>query len=124
MSSQTNVPDFVGELNGGALIEQLSLLLSEAALATIVRAKGNQKAKVSLDISFTQMGDNDQVIVEAKISKSIPTKNGKKTEDNTTQTPFYVGVGGVLTINQPRESLTGQFSLQPESEINKVRSIK
>jgi hypothetical protein len=125
MSSKTNVENFIGELNGGATIEQLGLVLSEAALATIVNGTGNKKGKVSLDFTVSQMGDNDQVIISCKLSKSIPTKRGKKSEENITDTPFYVGKQGVLTIDVPRESLSGQYNLKEQLDgTNRLSRVK
>lgn len=123
--SKTNVNDFIGELNGGSTIEQLGYILSEAALATIINGVGNKKGKVTLDFSITQMGANDQVIVSCKLTKSIPTKRGKKYEENITDTPFYVGKKGILTIDQPQESLSGQFNLKEEFDGREnIRHIK
>lgn len=123
--TQTNVNDFIGELNAGILIEQLGITLSEAALATIVNGQGSKKAKVNLELTLSQIGENDQVVVAAKLSKSVPTKRGKKTEENVTDTPMFVGKGGKMTIDAPKESLTGQFNLQQEVEQpSKVRVIK
>ena len=76
------------------------------------------------------MGDNDQVIVSHKLSTSNPTKRGKKAEEDITDTAFFVGKGGVLTINPPKEEASGQFSLEHESvnrdtgEISNVRRIQ
>lgn len=123
--TKTNVVDFIGELNAGILIEQLGIMLSEAGLATILHGKGNRKGKVGLEFTLNQIGENDQVIVTAKLTKSVPTQRGKKTEENAADTPFYVGKGGTLTIDVPKESSTGQFNLQHEVERpGKVRSIK
>ena len=123
-SNVTNVDDFVSELNAGVLIDQLGISLSAAALATIANGR-SAKGKVSLDFTFGQIGDNDQVLVSVKLSSVMPSKKGKKSEENTTETPFFVGKGGQLTIDAPKESLTGQFSLQQENELpSKVRHIK
>ena len=124
-SNITNVDDFIQELNAGIFIEQLGLVLSAAALATIVNGSGNRKGKVSVDFTFQQIGGNDQVVVTTKLSSSMPTKRGKKSEENAADTPMFVGKGGVLTIDAPRESLTGQFSLKQENELpgKVVRSV-
>lgn len=112
---RTNVPEFIGECNAGMLIEKLAMALSDAALAQITHGLGSKKAKVSLEFTFQQMGDNDQVIVSHKLSTSNPTKRGKKFEEDITDTAFFVGKGGVLTINQPKEEESGQFTLSPEN---------
>lgn len=61
------------------------------------------------------MGDNDQVIVSHKLSTSNPTKRGKKFEEDITDTAFFVGKGGKLTINAPEEDDSGQFNLTHEN---------
>ena len=119
--SRTNVNDFIGELNAGILVNQLGDTLSEAALATILHGKGNKKGKVNLELSFSQIGENDQVVVSVKLSKSIPTQRGKKSEEGVTDTPMYVGKGGVLTIDVPKVEESGQFTLAHEN--TNVRKI-
>lgn len=125
--SRTNVNDFVGELNAGILVNQLGDTLSEAARATILHGKGTKKGKVTLELTFSQIGDNNQVLVTSKLSKSVPTPRGKKSEENASDTPMYAGKGGVLTIDVPREEDSGQFNLhhQIDSSVikNNVRKI-
>ena len=111
---KTNVADFIGECNAGIMIEKLALALSDAALAQITHGIGSKKAKVSLEFTFQQMGDNDQVIVSHKLSTSNPTKRGKKFEEDITDTAFFVGKSGKLTINAPEEDYNGQFNLKHE----------
>ena len=115
-STQTNVNEFIGELNAGILVEQIGIALSAAALATIINGLG-KKAKVSLDFTLTQIGENDQVVITTKLSTAMPTKRGKKSEENSADTPMFVGKGGRMTIDAPQESLTGQFNLQQEVEL-------
>jgi hypothetical protein len=120
-STKTNVPDFIGELNAGILIEQLGAILSEAALNTVHHGKGNKKGKVSLEFTLSQIGENEQVIVCAKLSKSIPTQRGKKSEENITDTPMFVGRGGQMTIDQPKVDDNGQFGLvETDSTVRRI----
>lgn len=111
-NSQTNVTDFFDNLNAGVFKEKLGVILSEAALGTMLHGIGAKKGKITIDISFQQLGDNNQVVVTHKIAKSVPTKRGKKMEEDITDTAFYVGHGGVLTIEPPKEEADGQFSLK------------
>lgn len=122
IDTKTNVVDFISELNAGILINQLGLTLSEAALATVLHAKGNQKGKVTLELSMAQLGENEQVVITSKLTKSVPTKRGKKYEENITDTPFFVGKGGVLTIDAPKVDNNEQFQLNHETD-GKVRKI-
>tara|TARA_R110000744_G_scaffold56386_7_gene118984 strand:- start:6141 stop:6548 length:408 start_codon:yes stop_codon:yes gene_type:complete len=126
MSNQraTSVVDFIGECNAGALIEKLSLALSDAAMAQINHGFGNKKAKITLEFTLQQMGDNQQVIVSHKLATSTPTKRGKKSEEDITDTAFFVGKGGQLTINQPVEEEGGQFGLNQENVDKETGEIK
>jgi len=119
---KTDVALFIGECNAGALIEKLAYALSDAAMAQINHGTGGKKATVSLNFTLQQMGDNDQVIVHHKLATSTPTKRGKKSEEDVTETAFFVGKGGQLTIDQPREDDHGQFSLHQEHP-SKVRTL-
>lgn len=126
----TNVPDFLGELNAGVLQEKLSIALSDAALAQINNGTGGKKATVGLTFTFQQMGDNDQVIISHKLTQSLPTKRGKKSEEDTTDTAMFVGKGGKMSISPPKEDEQGQYNLQHESveretgEIKNIRRIQ
>lgn len=111
MSNQTDLEGFLSELGGGVFREKLALILSEVALATVTNANGGKKGKVSVEFSMSRVGENDQVIIEHKLSHVTPTKRGKKTEEDITETPMFVGVGGKLTIDQPKEDNDGQFAL-------------
>lgn len=91
-------------------------------MSQILHGTGGKKAKVSLEFTFQQMGDNDQVIVSHKLSTSNPTKRGAKSETDLTDTAFFVGKGGVLTINPPKEEISGQFNFEnDEREIRRVK---
>jgi len=121
---KTNVADFIGECNAGILQEKLALALSDAAMAQLNHGVGSKKAKVSLEFTFQQMGDNDQVIVSHKLTTSNPTKRGKKYEEDMTDTAFFVGKGGVLTIEPPKEDDSGQFNLEHEKVDRETGEIK
>jgi len=120
--ADTNVDDFIGELGAGVIKEKIAHVLSEAALATVLNGQGNKKGKVGIEFSFTQVGENDQVIVSTKLTQSVPTKRGKKMIEDVTDTPMFVGKGGVLTVDQPKEEESGQFGLNQERDG--VTSIK
>jgi hypothetical protein len=114
--AQSNVNDFIGELNGGVLTEKLAHQLSESALATIHHGNGKKTAKVTLELTLKQIGDNEQVMVQHKLSHTTPTKRGKKSEEDVTETPMFVGRGGVMTVNPPKEDNNGQFGLKQEKD--------
>jgi len=96
-SRLTNVDEFNDALNVGIFKEKMGALLSDVALGTVVHGDGKRKGKVNIEFTFTQVGEHDQVIVSHKISHKTPTKRGFKMEDDTTETPMFVGRGGRLT---------------------------
>ena len=120
--SKTNVNDFIDELGAGVFKEKLGHVLSDAAMATVMHGIGNKKGKVCIEFTFQQIGENEQVVVSHKLSSSLPTKRGKKSEEDTTDTPMFVGKGGILTIDQPKEDDHGQFSLR-EDGSNSISRI-
>lgn len=107
----TNVDDFIDELNAGILKQKLGAILSDVAFGVITYGEKNRKGKIILEMNFQKVGDNDQVIISHKLSHSTPTKRGKKSEEDVTETPMFVGKGGVLSISPPKENDAGQFNL-------------
>ena len=50
-------------------------------------------------------------MISANLKNTKPTKRGTITEEVKSDTPMWVGKGGVITIEQPKEELSGQFTL-------------
>jgi len=120
MNNKTDVNQFLAELNAGILKEKLAYTLSEAALATVVHGNGKKKAKVAIEFTLGQVGENEQVIVSAKIAHKMPTKRGVKSEEDTTETPMFVGIGGRLSIGVPQEDNNGQSDIEnPPATVTK-----
>ena len=118
-SRETDVQEFIEELGAGTFIKRLALALSSAAQNQLLYGVGNKKSKIGIELSFQQMGDNEQVIVSAKLSNSLPTAKGKKSEEVTNDSVFFVGKRGVLTVNPPVIDDNNQFSLTDVSELRK-----
>jgi len=124
MSNERNISDFLEECNASILARQIEAALAGAAMAQINHATGSQKAKVTLEFSFQQMGDNSQVIISHKLSTKYPKSNGTKSEDTATETAFFVGKYGHLTIAPPKEEESGQFNLNQENVDRETGEIK
>ena len=117
MSRITNVDDLMGELNAGVFKEKLGVVFSDAALGACLNAGAHcKKSKVTIEFSISQIGENDQVVITHKLASTIPTKRGKKSEEDTTSTSFFVGKGGVMTINPPKEDESGQYQLKAQKD--------
>lgn len=121
----TDIQAFLDECNAGILAEKLALALSDAALAQVTVAEKGKKAQVGLVFTFQQVGDNQQVMVDHKITTSIPTKRGKKAEEDTTSTSFHVLKGGKLSISPPREEYDGQYTLEStDKSTGEIRRVQ
>lgn len=91
----TNVPEFIGDLEGGVLEQKLSHILSEVASGVIDH---NKAGKVTIDFNIKRIGNSYQVEIAHKLSYKKPTTNGDISENNLTATPMYVGSGGKLSL--------------------------
>lgn len=91
----TDVTKFIADLDGGLFEEKLSHALSNVAGA--VCTLGSQ-GEVSVKFTFKQIGSGHQVSVAHKLVFSVPTKRGKLSEEDTTETPMHVGRRGKLSL--------------------------
>ena len=112
VNSATDVTDFVDELGAGVFKEKLALILSEVALGTLTHGYQGKKGKISIDFTFHKMDSECQLVISHKLTKCSPTKRGKKLEEDTTETVFFAGRSGVLTINPPKEDANGQKNFE------------
>jgi hypothetical protein len=120
---QANVNDSISELGAGVLNEKRVHTLSDVALGTSIHDQGN-KRKVTLEFTFSQTdSESDQVKISHKMGHATPTNRGKKTEENTTIKTFFVGKGGVLTIDAPKEENSDQKNAALILTIESVREV-
>lgn len=120
-TTQTDVTEFVDELGAGVVKEQISAMLSEIALSQIVNGTKGRKGKLVLELTFEQIGDNNQVMINHKLHHKTLTKRGEKTETTQSDSAFFVGRGGKLTVEQPKEEEGGQFGLMHSIDGQKPR---
>lgn len=91
----TNVPEFLGDLDGGILEQKLGTVLSDVARGVVNHGKAG---KVTLELSISRIGESSQVQLKHKLSFAKPTRRGKATEEDTTETPMHVANNGALTL--------------------------
>lgn len=113
-STATNVDEFLESLDGSVLKEKLAHMLSDVALGTVLHGNKQRKGKLNLELTVQRIGETDQVVIQHKLSHQTLTERGKKMEENTTETPMFVGKGGKLSITQPKEDNRGNFALVTE----------
>ncbi|MBN4020354.1 hypothetical protein [Morganella morganii] len=98
----TSVPDFLSELDAGVFENKLSAALNDVAFGT---NKNGGTGEVHIILKFTQ-ADEDRLKVSHKLKFVTPTKRGK-TEEDTTETPMWVGKGGKLILPEDQGQLFG-----------------
>lgn len=92
---QQQLYDLFGELDAGVFINKVTRGLADVALGAVTTSK---TGKIVLTFDVKQIGTSNQVNIKHHIKTVKPTANGKVTEENSTETPVYVGTGGTLTI--------------------------
>lgn len=97
---KTNVPEFLGELDAGVFENKTSAALNATALGVL---NNGGKGEVTITFYFDRISNSveeKRVSIKHKLKFVTPTPRGKVSEEDTTETPMYVGKGGKLTIMQ------------------------
>ena len=117
----TVVPDFLGELDAGVFMNKIAASLNTTALGTL---NNGGKGKVVLTFDIERMGNSveeKRVKIKHKLQYTTPTPRGKATEEDTTETPMYVGKGGKLSIMQEDQ---GQLFTMAGAADGKLRDAR
>lgn len=96
----TNVPDFLGELDAGVFMNKIAAALNNTALGVL---NNGNKGQVVLTFDIDRLSNSveeKRVNIKHKLKYVTPTPRGKTSEEDTTETPMWVGRGGKLTILQ------------------------
>lgn len=97
-STSTNLAEMIGDLNGGVFAQKVERALSDVALGVVTHGDKGKSGKVTLTFDMKRIGESNQVALRHTISYVQPTTRGKKSEDDSTETPLHVGRGGKLTL--------------------------
>lgn len=115
MSDQPTSTDFAAlldDLDAGVFKEKIGRAVSDTAAGVVATGKAG---KVTITLDLKQIADSRQVDVAHKLTFTQPTAKGKRSEENTTKTPLYVGRGGKLSLfpeNQHKFEFDTQGSKQ------------
>lgn len=112
----TVVPDFLGELDAGIFVNKIAAALNNTALG-VLNNGGKGQVVITLDIDrLSNSVEEKRVGIKHKLKFVTPTPRGKQSEEDTTETPMYVGKGGKLTILQEDQgqlfAITGEVDGQ------------
>lgn len=114
---KTNVPDFLGELDAGVFMNKISAALNATALGVL---NNGGKGKVALEFDLDRISNSveeKRVSIKHKLKFVTPTPRGKVSEEDTTETPMYVGKGGKLTILQEDQGQLFTVAGQPDGKL-------
>jgi len=104
-----DITDTLRDMNCGIFTDKLSRALRDVAHGVIANGK---QGKVTIQLDLKQVGQGQQVNVSHKLSYAKPTKRGKQTEEDTTETAFYVGRQGLTLL--PDNQLAFNFEHKEE----------
>lgn len=117
---KTNVPDFLSELDAGVFENKVSVALNDAALG-VLNNGGKGKVIIELDIErLSNSMEEKRVEITHKLKFTAPTLRGKRTEEDATKTPMYVGKGGKLTIMQEDQGQLFSLQGQPDGKLKAI----
>jgi len=112
MNPEEHVNDFLSELNAGVFVQKLDAALRECAQKAMTYGDKSKKAKITIEFSIAPFNDSEeQAMITHKLSKSMPTKRGKRMEDDTTDTMMFVHPKGYLRSDAPPVDANGQGSI-------------
>jgi hypothetical protein len=115
-SSNTNIVHVFEYADAGIFRQKLEAFISEVARGVVNQDGSKKKGNINIALRIERIGESNTVMVSHGISAEIPTKRGKRTEVDVTQTPFHVGRGGKITFDQPKEDIVGQYSLNQQAD--------
>ncbi|QLK60846.1 hypothetical protein GE278_08760 [Enterobacteriaceae bacterium Kacie_13] len=120
-SRMTNVPEFLSELDAGIFENKIAAALNAAALG-VLNNGGKGKVTIEIDVSrISNSMEEKRVMLAHKLKFSAPTPRGKTSEEDTTETPMYVGKGGKLSIMQEDQ---GQLFTMAGTADGKLRDAR
>ncbi|HDY7988907.1 TPA: hypothetical protein ACGUTS_003915 [Vibrio vulnificus] len=115
----TNFPKLMQQLDGGVISNVVGLALSNVARAV---SYSDKQGNVKIDLKFKPMGTNNEM-VEITVNMSVKepkTGFGTKAEDFQYTSIAYVGKGGKLTYDRPKEDIRGQLVIE-DTKLREVR---
>ncbi|EKO3938737.1 hypothetical protein F7U67_001258 [Vibrio metschnikovii] len=115
----TNFPKLMQDLDGGVISNVVGLALSNVARAV---SYSDKQGNVKMDLKLKPMGTNNEM-VEITVNMSVKepkTGFGTKSEDFQYTSIAYVGKGGKLTYDRPKEDIRGQLIIE-DSKLREIR---
>ncbi len=118
---KTDIPEFLGELDAGVFMNKLSAALNDVSQGVI--NNGNKgKVVITFDIErLSNSVEEKRVHIKHQLKYTTPTPRGKVSEEDTTETPMYVGKRGKLTIMQEDQGQLFTIAGQPDGTLKTAK---
>ena len=94
-AAQTDVSEFITDLDGGRFDSMLSIALGESAAAAVDH---NKVAEVNIKLHLKRIPGTHQVTVKSTLKYARPTAAGKRSEEAACDTVMHVGKNGVMSL--------------------------
>ncbi len=109
----TNLQELLPDLDGGVFEQKISTMLSEVALGVVTHGR---QGKVTVEFDMKQIGETQQVAMKHTLKYQKPTKRGKATEEDSTETPLYVANNGDLALFHHDQTAFGFMNRKQKTE--------
>lgn len=117
----TVVPEFLGELDAGVFENKIAAALNSTALG-VLNNGGKGQVVVTFDIDrLSNSVEEKRVGIKHKLKFVTPTPRGKVSEEDTTETPMYVGKGGKLTVLQEDQGQLFSIDGAPDGKLRQTQ---
>jgi hypothetical protein len=115
----TNFPKLLQELDGGVIANVVGLAASNVARAV---SYSDKQGNIKLDLKLKPMGTNNEMVeITCNITVKEPKPgHGTKSEDFQYTSIAFVGKGGKLTYDRPKEDVRGQTIIE-EARLREIR---
>lgn len=92
------VQEMLSDLDGGALLHQLSHAVHESAKSVCLHGDGKKTGEVTLKLTFRQISKGaSQVMIGHKLTFKELTAAGDRTENRSNESPMHVTRTGVTS---------------------------
>lgn len=123
--TMTSIPQLLMQLNGGELANVLGAMFSQVGGAV---ARTDRAGEINVKFKFKpgSSADNSHLDVSVVMDAKEPKMHiGFKREDVHKGAIVFVGPGGKLTYDRPKEDNNGQLQLATETEEQvKMREVR
>jgi len=108
----TKLNDIFDHIGEGNFAKDLATAFAEVAEKTCEHGRHGKEGGLKIELKFKPVADETQTVIGCKLTKIIPTNNGKDTRDYNYETAFFVGLNGNITPFAPATDGKGQDNMQ------------